>query len=153
MARNVSLREPRSGIREKIPPFPLKRLERGGVPETGVSLCHRVHRHVSFQPATPLSQRARVVSSVVLEELDREPVLGRLRGGVYQRRGAWERGVWPHVAAHEVFRLAGPVTSFWEGRASDDGGGVSILQSPIDELEVGIIVLSPHMLNKEGGSA
>ena len=86
------------------------------------------------------------MSGEVLEELDGEPVLGRFRRSVDQGRSTWKGGVGPHVTAHEVFRLVCPVTGFWEGRASDDGGGVVILQGPVDDLEVGVVVLSAHML-------
>ena len=102
------------------------------------------------------------MSRVVLDGLDREPVVGCFGRRVDQSRRARERRVGPHVAAHEVFRLVGPVMGFWERRGSDDGGGVFVLQSPIDELEVCLVVLSPHMLKgqissvegrEEGGGA
>ena len=83
---------------------------------------------------------------VVLDELDREPVLGSFGRGVDQGRGARKRGVGPHVATHEVFRLVSPVASFWERSGGDDRGGVLVLQSPVDELEVGLVVLGPYML-------
>ena len=72
------------------------------------------------------------MSSVVLDGLDREPVLGSFRRSVDQGRDARERGVRPHVAAHEVFRLVSLVPGLWERRASDDSGGVLVLQSPVD---------------------
>jgi hypothetical protein len=151
MARNVSLGKPSSSIRKKVPPLPLKRLKSGRLSEPRVPPRHRIHRHIRLQPATPLSQRPRVMSSVVLDSLNREPVPGCFRRGVYQRRGARESGVWPHVAAHEVFGLVGPVASFWEGCGGDDGGGVLVLQSPVDEFEVGLVVLSPHVLKRAEG--
>ena len=83
---------------------------------------------------------------MVLDGLDREPVLGRLGRGVDQGRGTRERRVGPHIAAHEVLRLVSFVAGFWERRGSDDSGGIFVLQSPIDELEVGLVVLSSHVL-------
>ena len=86
------------------------------------------------------------MSCVVLDELDREPVVGRLCRGIDQSRRARERGVGPHVATHEVVRLVGPVAGFWECRRGDDSGCVLVLQGPVDEPEVGLVVLSAHML-------
>ena len=90
------------------------------------------------------------MSSVVLDGLDREPVLGRFGRSVDQGRGTWKRRVGPHVAAHEILRLVSPVAGFWESRGSDDGGSILVLQSPVDELEVGLVVLSPHVLKVTG---
>jgi len=86
------------------------------------------------------------MSRVVLDGLDREPVVGCFGRRVDQSRRTRERRVGPHVAAHEVVRLVSPVMGFWERRGSDNDGGVFVLQSPIDEFEVGLVVLSPHML-------
>ena len=146
VTRDVPLGESRSSIREEIPPLPLERLERGRICKPRVPFRHRLHRHVGLQSPTPLSERPRVVASVVLDGLDREPVLGRFRRGVDQRRGARQCGVWPHVSAHKVFRLVRLVPGFGEGRGGDDGGGVLVLQSPVDELEVGLVMLSAHVL-------
>jgi len=146
VTRNVSLREPCSSIGKEVSPLPLERLERGVISKLGISFRHRVHRHVRLQSTTPFPQRPRVVSSVILDGLNREPVLGCFGRGVDQRRGAWERRVGPHVAAHEVLWLASPVTGLWERGRSDNSCGVLVLQSPVDELEVGLVVLSAHML-------
>ena len=151
VTRNVSFREPRSSVREEVSPFPLERLERGGISEPGVPFRHRVHRHVGLQSTAPFSQCPWVMSSVVLDELDREPVLGCFGRGVYQGRGTWESRVGPHVAAHEVLWLVSHVTGFWERRGSDDGGGVLVLQSPVYEFEVGLVMLSSHMLKRTVG--
>ena len=148
MTRNIPLREPRSSVSEEVPPFPFERLERSGILEPRISFRHRVHRHVGLQSATPLSQRPRVMRSVVLDKLNREPVLRAFGRGVYQGSGARERGVGPHVTAHEVLRLVSPVSSFWECRGGDDCGGILVLQSPVDELEVGLVVLSSYMLKE-----
>ena len=148
VTRNVALREPRPGVREEVPPLALKRLERGGISEPRVSPRHRLHRHVGLQPVTPFSQRPRVVTSVVLDGLDREPVLGRFGRRVDQSCRAGEGGVGPHVAAHEILWLVGPVAGLWERRGGDDGGSVLVLQSPVDEFEVGFVVLSAHMLRR-----
>lgn len=148
VTRNVSLCEPRASIRKEVSPFPLERLERGRISEPRVPFRHHAHRHVGLQSPAPLSQRPWVMSSVVLDKLDRESVLGRFGRGVYQGRGAWERGVGPHVTAHEIFWLVGHVTGFRERCGSDDGGGVLVLQSPVNEFEVGLVVLSPHMLRR-----
>ena len=152
MTRNIPFREPRSSIGEEVSPLPLESFECGGISEPRVPFCHSVRRHINLQSATPLSQRPWVMSPVVLDGLDREPVLGSFRRGVDQGRDARERGVRPHVAAHEVFRLVSPVPGFRERRASYNGGGVLVLQSPVDELEVGLVASSPHMLEVTGGT-
>ena len=90
------------------------------------------------------------MSSMVLDGLDREPVLGRFGGGVDQGRGARERRVGPHVTTHEVLWLVSPVTGLWKRRGGYDSGSVLVLQSPVDELEVGLVVLSPHVLKVTG---
>ena len=90
------------------------------------------------------------MSTVVLDGLNREPVLCRSGRGVDQSRGTRERRVGPHIAAHEVLWLVSLVAGFWERRGSDDGGSVLVLQSPIGEPEVGLVVLSPHMLMVTG---
>lgn len=146
VARNIPFCEPSSGIRKKVPPFPLKRLKRCRISEPGVPLRHRIHRHIGFQSATPFSERPRIMSPVVLDELHRKTILRCLCGGVYQRCGAWKRGVWPHVSAHEVLGLVSPVTGFRERRGSDDGCGVLVFQCPVYKLEVGFVVLGAHML-------
>ena len=48
VARNVPLRESRSGVREEISPLSLERLERGGISKPWVSFRHRLHRHVGL---------------------------------------------------------------------------------------------------------
>lgn len=86
------------------------------------------------------------MGSMVFDGLDREPVLGGFGGGIDQGRGARERRIGPHVAAHEVLWLVSPVTGFWKRRGGYDSSSVLVLQSPVDELEVGLVVLSAHML-------
>lgn len=90
------------------------------------------------------------MSPVVLDGLDREPALRSFRRRVYQGRSARKRRVGEHVATHEVLWLVGHVTGFWERRGSNDGGSVSILQSPVDKLEVSLVVLSPDVLRAGG---
>ena len=90
------------------------------------------------------------MSSVVLDGLDTESVLRPFCRSVDQGRGTRERRVGPHIAPHEVLWLVGPVAGFRERRGSDHSGSVLVLQSPVNELEVRLVVLSPHMLKVTG---
>jgi len=146
VTKDIPLCETRCSVGEEVPPFPPERLERGGIFEFRVSLYHRVHRHVCLESAIPFSQRPRVMRTVILDELDRESVLGCFGCGVDQSWGTRERGVGPHVAAREVLLLVSRVTIFWPRRTSNDSGGVLVLQSPVDKLEESLMVSRPHVL-------
>jgi len=84
--------------------------------------------------------------TVVLDELDRESVLGCFGRGVDHHWGTWERGIWKYVAAREILLLVSGVKIFWPRRTSDDSGGVLVLQSPVDEFEESLVMSRSHML-------